>query len=186
MAEGFRGAIVFLERLGVYDVVLPFLLVFTIIFAILEKTRILGIEEIDGKNSPKKNLNAVVAIVIAFLVVASTKLVSTINEVLANIVLLVILVISFLMLVGTLLGSKESTLDKNSGWMSFFMILIFIAIVVILLNALDWLNPIFSVILLTPSTDWAATAVLVLIILAFMYYVTQEKSGGHEEKHDKH
>ena len=61
---GFRGVIVFLEKLGVYDVVLPFLLVFTIVFAILEKTRVLGTDDIDGKPWPKKNLNAVVAFVV--------------------------------------------------------------------------------------------------------------------------
>ena len=72
MAEGFRGAIVFLEKLGVYDVVLPFLLVFTIIFAILEKTRILGVEKVGGQDLTKKNLNSIVAFVVAFLVIAST------------------------------------------------------------------------------------------------------------------
>ena len=35
MAEGFRGVIALLDRIGVYDIVLPFLLVFTIMFAII-------------------------------------------------------------------------------------------------------------------------------------------------------
>ena len=39
-ASGFRGVIDFLGKLGVYDVILPFLLIFTIVFAILEKTKI--------------------------------------------------------------------------------------------------------------------------------------------------
>lgn len=183
--EGFRGAIVFLERLGVYDVVLPFLLVFTILFAILEKTRILGTEEVDGKHLTKKNLNAIVAFVIAFLVIASTTLVRVINEVLANVVLLVILCVSFLMLIGIFWGTKEATLDSHPNWMRFFMIVIFIAIVAILLNALDWLKPIFGVILLTPNTDWAATAVLVVMVIVFMYYVTQERGNGHAHEHEK-
>ena len=76
---GFRAVIVFLEKLGVYDVVLPFLLVFTIVFAILEKTRVLGTDDVDGKHLPKKNLNAVVAFVMAFLVIASTSLVRIIS-----------------------------------------------------------------------------------------------------------
>ena len=75
----FRGVIEFLGKIGVYDVILPFLLVFTIIFAILEKTRVLGTEEIDGKKYSKKNINAMVAFVMSFLVVASTKLVAVIN-----------------------------------------------------------------------------------------------------------
>ena len=38
----FRGIIEFFEKIGIYDVVLPFLLVFTIVFAILEKTKVFG------------------------------------------------------------------------------------------------------------------------------------------------
>src|SRR3989338_8683840 len=87
----FRGVIVFLDKIGVYDVILPFLLVFTIVFAILEKTKILGSEKIDGKEHPKKNINAMVAFVIAFLVIASTQLVAVINQVMANVILLLIL-----------------------------------------------------------------------------------------------
>src|SRR3989344_9411007 len=100
MAEttAFGGVVQFLDRLGVYDVVLPFLLVFTIVFAILEKTRVLGVDKVDGKEYTKKNLNAIVAFVIGFLVVASTNLARAINSVLANVALLLALVISFLML----------------------------------------------------------------------------------------
>ena len=36
------------------DVVLPFLLVFSITFALLEKSMILGVEKINGKDVPKK------------------------------------------------------------------------------------------------------------------------------------
>ncbi|HLC74498.1 MAG TPA: hypothetical protein VJH88_01435 [Candidatus Nanoarchaeia archaeon] len=185
---GFRGVITFLDKLGVYDVVLPFLLVFTIIFAILEKTRILGVDEVDGKQWPKKNLNAVVAFVIAFLVIASTTLVQVINQTLAHVVLLVILIISFLMLVGIFWGTKEATLADHPNWMKFFMVIIFIGIVAILLNALGWLETIFGIILLTPDTDWAATAVLLVLVIAFIYYVTQDRMDGHEkhEKSDKH
>src|SRR3989344_7866102 len=96
-ATAFRGVITFLDELGVYDVVLPFLLVFTIVFAILEKTRVLGTEKVGDKELTKKNLDAIVAFVIAFLVIASTSLVRIINEVVANVVLVLILVISFLM-----------------------------------------------------------------------------------------
>ena len=53
----FRGVMTFFDKLGIYDVVLPFLLTFTIVFAILEKTKVLGTESIEGKSYSKKNLN---------------------------------------------------------------------------------------------------------------------------------
>ena len=54
----FRGIISLFTKLGVYDIILPFLLVFTIMFAILEKTKILGSEKIEGREVTKKNINA--------------------------------------------------------------------------------------------------------------------------------
>ena len=103
----FRGVITFLGKVGVYDVILPFLLVFTIVFAILDKTKVLGTEKVEGREVTKKNINSIVAFVIGFLVIASTKLVAVINEVMANIVLLLILVVSFLLLVGVFLVVRK-------------------------------------------------------------------------------
>ncbi|MBI2652090.1 hypothetical protein HYX00_01375, partial [Candidatus Woesearchaeota archaeon] len=60
-AFGLEGFIEVLDRWRVADVLLPFLLIFVIVFAILQKTKILG--------DSKKNLNVVVAIVVGLLVV---------------------------------------------------------------------------------------------------------------------
>ena len=67
MATQFREIINFFDNIGIFDVVLPFLLVFTIVFALLERTKVFGVEDIEGKKYTKKNLNSVAAFVIAFL-----------------------------------------------------------------------------------------------------------------------
>ena len=62
MANGaLQDFIRWLDDVGVRDVMLPFLLIFTIFFAILQKTKVLG----EGK----KNMNLAVALVIALIVV---------------------------------------------------------------------------------------------------------------------
>ncbi len=181
-STAFGGAIQFLDRIGVYDIVLPFLLVFTIVFAILEKTRVLGVEKVEGKEYTKKNLNAIVAFVIAFIVVASTSLVRAINEVVANTVLLLVLVVSFLMLVGVFLGTGEVTLEKFPGWMKFWMFIIFIAIVIIFLKAIGWLDAL-GFIFTNLQIDWAATLVLLIIIILFIWFVTREsKPAAHAKE----
>ena len=58
----FGSVIVFFQDLGMYDVVLPFLLVFAIVYAILEKTKVFGTEEINiwevlGLNTTTDNLS---------------------------------------------------------------------------------------------------------------------------------
>ena len=55
-ASAFRSALDFFVQLGIYDVVLPFLLVFTLVFAFLEKSRVYGTEKVGDKEIPKKNL----------------------------------------------------------------------------------------------------------------------------------
>jgi hypothetical protein len=170
----FGEVMIFLSKLGVYDVILPFLLIFTIVFAILEKTKILGMDEIEGKKYTKKNLNAIVAFVTAFLVVASSNLVRVINEVVANVVLLIIVMIMFLMLVGTMFGDKEVTLENYPGWTKFFMVLIFIGIVVIFLQAFGLLETLVRTSGDYVDATWIAALVLIIFIIAFIWFVTKD------------
>jgi len=177
----FRGVIDFLAKIGVYDIILPFLLVFTIMFAILEKTKVLGVEKVDGNETTKKNLNSMVAFVVAFLVIASSQLVALISEVMSNVVLLLILAICFLMLVGVFFGTGEFTLEKFPGWTKFFMILMFIGIVVIFLNALDWLQYLFAIFIYWDS-EWAAGIIFLAVIAGFMIYIVRDPSPKSEKK----
>ena len=101
MVSTFRGALEFFEDIGIYDVILPFLLIFTIVFAILEKTKVFGTEEIEGTKYSKKNLNAMASFVISFMVVASSQLVEIITEVSSHVIILLLVSIFFLILVGS-------------------------------------------------------------------------------------
>lgn len=179
--SAFRGMIGFLNKIGVYDVILPFLLVFTIIFAILEKTKIFGLDKVDGKELTKKNINAMVAFVVAFLVIASTQLVAVINEVMANVVLLVILGVCFLLLVGVFFGDKEFTLKDFPTWSKLLMVIMFVGIVVIFLNALGWLKHLFFL-FENWNADWAASIIFLAIILGFMWFITYTPEAKKEAK----
>lgn len=184
----------FFERIGIYDVVLPFLLVFTIVFSILEKSRILGTEKIEGKEGefPRKNLNAMAAFVIAFMVIASGKLVETITRISANVVVLVLLGIFYLLLIGTFWSPKEKEpwAALAGGWQKTFMIIMFIGIAVVFLDAIrlesgtSWLEILFGYL----SQFWTSTAVasiiLILFIIAFVMFMTWEvkEEKSEEEK----
>ena len=106
MASPLANAIEFLQKFGLFDIILPFLLVFTLVFAILEKTKILGVEDTE-KKTPKKNLNSMVAFVTALLVVATNKVVTTINAALPNIILLLVVSFAFLLLLSHRPGSSR-------------------------------------------------------------------------------
>jgi small-conductance mechanosensitive channel len=184
-ASVFRGTIEFFNKLGVYDVVLPFLLVFTIVFAILEKTKVFGTEKVEGHDITRKNLNGMTAFVTAFFVVASSKLVSVINQVLGNVVLLLLLSICFLMLVGSFHTGKEEFALKGA-WKNAFMWIMFIGIVLIFLYALGWLQFIYTYLFFQFNTVVVSSIVLVVIIVVFIFYVTKDnakkKPSGEKEE----
>ncbi|MDD5086493.1 MAG: hypothetical protein PHV16_01945 [Candidatus Nanoarchaeia archaeon] len=182
----FRGTIDFMARLGIYDVILPFLLVFTIVFAILEKTAIFGYEKVDNKSYTKKNLNAMVAFVVAFFVIASSKLVEVITTVSSQVVILLLLSILFLMLVGSFAQQKEEGFFLEGGWKTAFTIIMFIGIVGIFLNALkkddkSWLEWIMDFMSTKWNTDWVASLILILIVIGMMLWITGS-SGPKKEK----
>lgn len=176
MAEesAFRDVIGFLEDIGIYDVVLPFLLVFTIVFAILEKTKIFGTDEIEGKKYTKKNINAMVAFVTGFFVVASTKLVKVISESVANVVLLLLLSVLFLMLVGSFFREGEDVYLKGAMKTIFFIIM-FVGIMLIFLNALGWLSYIGDFFADNIGEPWLVSIIMVVVLVIIMYLIVAER-----------
>lgn len=181
----FRGVLVFLEKIGVYDVILPFLLVFAVMFSILEKTRVLGEEEIKGKRYSKKNLNSIVAFVIAFFVIASSELVALIDEAMGNIVILALVGVSVLMLIGVFHGTGEFSFDKNSWTMWLLTIFMVLGVLLIFFHAIPYegesLLTWFYDFMVDHWDDDAVGAIILLGIVAlFMYGITSWGTGNIE------
>ena len=181
MATAFREAIDFFGEIGLFDVVLPFLLVFTIVFAILEKTKVFGIEEVDGKKYTKKNLNSIASFVIAFLVVASAELVEIITTVSSNMVVLLLLIVLFLLLVGTFYAEGEKSVFLEGGWKSLFMVIAFVGIVLIFLDALGFLEDLFDF-LTGGRNEIVGSIVLLIIIVLFIAWVVKEPQKKEAKK----
>ena len=187
----FRGVIQFFDQIGLFDVVLPFLLVFTVVFAIFEKTKVLGMEEHDGHKYTKKNLNAMAAFVISFLVIAVKELVQIINQAVANAVIVLFFSILFLLLVGAFQKEGHESVFLEGGWKVAFMIITFLAIVGIFLDAIkdengvSWLSRVLD--FTGGSGDMLVGSILLLgVMVFFIVYATKESghdkgsgSGGH-------
>ncbi|MBS3143292.1 hypothetical protein J4446_00220 [Candidatus Woesearchaeota archaeon] len=78
-----------LEGSGVFEYLLPFLLVFSIVFAILEKSKLFG---------DRKNINIIVSLIIGLLFVTQTSLVYTLNSFLPKIGLFIVVAVMVLIL----------------------------------------------------------------------------------------
>ncbi len=176
---GFRIVIEFFDKLGMYDVVLPFLLVFTVVFAILEKSKIFGTEKIGDKEYTRKNINAMVAFVIGFIFVASTQAVAVINEALANVALMVIAGLSFLLMIGIFYGEKEDMFSDIGKWRWLFLTIMFIATILIFLWAIksgdsNWLEISFNYIVNNIDSAAVASLIMGIIIVLIIYFIVKE------------
>lgn len=189
----FGDSINFLVELGVYDIILPFLLVFVLVYALLEKTKILGTDVAKDKGGEKteyskKSLNAMVAFCIGFFVVASTQLVAVINKSVSQIFILLLLVVCFLLVAGAMhQQSKDGFfLDPKNKHQRFyykaFMGIIFVAIAAIFLNALGWLEAIYGFLKDNWNTDYVAAVIFIVIIIGFMAWIMSDPAPKDEDK----
>ena len=175
MVSAFRGIFDFFDNIGVFDVVLPFLLVFVVVFALLERTKVFGVEKIEGKEYTKKNLNSAAAFVIAFLVVASSRLVEIITQVSSQFVVLLFGVVLFLLLVGSFFQEKPEGVFLEGGWKTTFMIIVFLGLLFIFLDALGLWGDTLGFLRGTNRGELVGSVILMIIIIMFIAYVTQEK-----------
>lgn len=188
MASPLQNAIDFFREFGLFDIVLPFLLVFTLVFAILEKTKILGVEK--DEKTPKKNLNAMVSFVFALIVVATNKIVTTINKALPNVVLLLVVFISFLLLIGTFAKTEEMDFrKKHPKYYRFFVTVSLIAIVLIFLESIttstdqSWLSFAWDYVINNFEGAVVSSFIFLLVLIGAILWVVRnpntegQKSG---------
>ena len=122
MAPDIGEVFAILQETGFYDYLLPFLLVFSIIFAILEKTKIFGI---DKEEKPRTNINVVLSFVIALIVIVQTEIVNIINIYLSKMALVMIVILIFMLVIGMLGGD----VDKAKGIPMFGVIIAVVAVI---------------------------------------------------------
>ena len=175
----FRSLAETLERMGFVDVLLPFLLIFTIIFAILEKTKIMG----EGK----RNMNVGISFIFALLVVvphvtgnfpAGYDPVAIINAALPSVSLVVVAIISLMILIGVFAHDRLMFGMAAPGWVGIISI---VALVFIFGSAagwwqggfLQWLENIFG-------SDIVAVVIMLLVFGIIIAFVTG--GGGDEAK----
>ncbi len=185
------GAIEFMAQLGVYDIILPFLLVFTLMFATLEKTKVLGLEVVVDKSGKehtytRKNLNSIIAFTTAFFVIASAQLVRIISEVIANTMILLVTGLCFMLAVGlSHTGQKEFSLQRlGKGWETGFWIANALGIILIFLNAIGWLDKIYRFIVNGIRSPETITIIMILLFIGLMVWITRTPKHKSKESDD--
>ncbi len=171
----FQEMIIALESTGLSDVLLPFLLVFTIVFAALRQTKILGDE---------KNFHVIIAMVMAFAVVIPHVLgryppgkdvVVMINTALPHVSIVLVAILMVLIMLG-IFGFEFA----GGGYVSSgIFILAIVVIGAIFGNAAGWFRlPGWLSFINEPATR--SLIIIVLIFGIIIAFITREESpeGG--------
>lgn len=166
-----------------FEALLPFILIFTVVFAILQKSKILGKEK-DGR--PKKNFNAVVAFVMALAVVIPHfsnryqryDAVNIIMGVLPNVSIVLVAIIMLMLLIGVWGTNIDIQKSKFGGIVVIVSILIILYIfftqagLVHLPRWLWWLRD-------------SATQAAIITLLVFgliVWFITREDKPKSDDK----
>lgn len=93
-----------MESMGFYEYILPFMLVFVVVFAILEKTKIFGGE----KGGPAKtNINVVVSLIIGLLILSEPTIIGWMNAYLSRMAFFIVLGIMMMLVVSMFGGGDD-------------------------------------------------------------------------------
>lgn len=175
MAANFADFLIWLDDMKILDSLIPFVLIFTLVFAVLQKTQILGIG--------KKSFNVVVALSMALMVViphvmerypAGQDPVVIMNTAIPNVSILMVAILAALLLVG-IMGIQF----MGGSITGFIAIISFFAVVYIFGAAAGWFGgghfPWFLGFL-----DDEATRSMFIVILVFgviVWFITRDESS---------
>lgn len=152
------------------NVILPFVLVFTVIFAILEKTAVLG---------KKKDVNAIVALILGLVAVGVPAAIGVLQNLIPVIAVLIIILFSWFLVFG-FVGDRVGDPGWSKGMIKVFLIVIGI----ILLGIVTWAVGIFDYVIvdqvLTAKVMQMTLLVGAIIAIVAIVVTSEDKVGSKE------
>ncbi len=170
----FSNLVYWLEYWGVRDIILPFILIFTIFFAVLQKINLFG--------TNSKRYNVALSLAIALLVIIphatgayppGADVVNIINDSIPEVALLVIVVVLLLVMVG-LIGGKA---PEKTGFTSLLAIA---ASIILILFFVNGFLPMPILQYIDPSIQ--ALIIILLVFGLVVWYVAREEPAQGKEK----
>lgn len=121
---------------GLFDIILPIVLIFTVVFAILQRIKILG---------DNKSIDAVVALVIGFFAISNPYVTQLFVPLFSNAALGIMIILVFLLVMGFVMKEYE-----NEGWNQITLIGGFAIFIWLMSRAADYFGGNYLIF----SSDW--------------------------------
>ena len=150
-----------LESTGAFDIALPFLLIFTITFAVLQKIQLFG--------QGKKNIDLIISLVLSFLTIRNVFITELINRFLPNVAMFLIIILMFLLILGTF-GGQTPSYGNFMGIVAFLVSLFFVITALSSDIGYGFVLPYY----ITDFFDYQTKAMILFVggIVAVVYFAT--------------
>lgn len=149
------------------QVILPFVLVFTLIYAILEKSKILG--------EDKHQINSIISLVLGLILIGVPSAMGVITDIVPIIAVLAVIILVFMLILGFVgLTGKEGT--PNKGLKITIGIISGLVLIVAVVWSTGWLEKIMSAAKEPQASPIWQAAIFIIIIIAVMSVALTGKS----------
>jgi cytochrome bd-type quinol oxidase subunit 2 len=153
------------------QIILPFILVFVLLFAILEKSKILG--------EDKTQINSILSLVLALIIIGVPVARKTITDVIPVIAVLAVILLLFMLIVGFVGYTQEGKLNRPLQIIT--AIIVFIVLVVVLLVSTGAISYLKNISKETWAGSLFQSLVFIIIIVIVLGIVLREGKSKEEE-----
>lgn len=167
----FSAVISKLVSIGFYEVFLPFILVYAVVFAILQKSKIFEGGSSSADNA--RSVNAIVAFVFGLFIVASIQVVQYIQSLILNAVVILIFLLCVMILLGFIFGDGYTEIFQNKivKWGSAIGIfVVMLGIFLYLLGFWDWVERQWNSL---GGSDTVSTLIIIVLVVGVLYFITK-------------
>ncbi|MFP3256727.1 MAG: hypothetical protein RXO36_02875 [Candidatus Nanopusillus acidilobi] len=175
--------ITLLNNLGFFNVILPFLLVYAIMYGILSKYKILGDPFAEGdKGKTTRSLISIVSAATGFFIVASSNVVLSLKTLIPYIVLFLLTVFFLILAISPFLQKEEKSGEIQIGNRTRTILLastiiIFTLMVIFILGLYNYINLSLASTVISSSQTFIETIVVLAIMLGIAYWAVKPEKG---------
>ncbi|MCG2883028.1 MAG: hypothetical protein L7G81_01865 [Candidatus Nanopusillus sp.] len=175
--------ITLLNNLGFFNVILPFLLVYAIMYGILSKYKILGDPFAEGdKGKTTRSLISIVSAATGFFIVASSNVVLSLKTLIPYIVLFLLTVFFLILAISPFLQKEEKSGEIQIGNRARTILLastiiIFTLMVIFILGLYNYINLSLTSKVISSLQTFIETIVVLAIMFGIAYWAVKPEKG---------
>jgi hypothetical protein len=170
----FAAGIQSLHAMGFFNILLPFMLVFTIVYGVLERSKFFG--------ENRHDINAVIGLVLGLMVVISAFVLQVLTDFLPLIGLFAVVLVCFMLLISMFWGEAQNIFDNK--WIKYSAVVVIAGVIVFVLADLLGFGDLFvgatsgdKILGIFAPVDIAALAFMVFFGL-ILIWVAKPKGGS--------